>query len=661
MIPNRSGVGQNKGAVVQESSSDMPKISAGTLPKILRRGVQRWGDQVYMRQKDLGIWQGYSWNNVYEKVRAFCLGLIRIGLQQGQTVGIIGENTPELFWADFATLSARAKMVCLYPDMTPAEMLYILKHSEAVFLVAEDQEQVDKYLEIRHQLPEIRKVIYWDVRGMWQYHDDILMAFEDVLELGRKYHSLNPDLFEMTVDSGKADDVAMLSYTSGTTGIPKGVVLTHNFLIDNAYRVVMANEFKPFSQYLSYLSPAWITEHFFVTMGLLLPFVYNFPEEPETVLANIRELGAECLVFGPRQWESLASTVQVKMNDAGPVRRLCYKAGVHIGMKLAIERTGGTRAGIFWRLLYPVADLLVLGPIRDNLGLRKTYFALTGGAPAAPEIFNLFHALGLKLRNVYGSTEMGLYTQHMGQRFDPATLGQWYRSHPDLGPALEWKIDEDGGMLIRGGTPFGGYYKDTAATDAALKDGWFITGDAINMQDNGEIVFLDRVKDLKKLSSGHLFPPQFIETRLRFSPYIKDAMILGDKHKDFVAAFINIDGETVGQWAEREGLAYTSFPDLSQKPAVCVLIQKEVDRVNRVLDPQSQVKRFVNLPKELDPDEAELTRTRKLRRGLLEKRYASLIKAIYDGNKTFETEVPVKYRDGRTGVVKTLTCINTAI
>ncbi|CAB1065635.1 AMP-binding protein [Olavius sp. associated proteobacterium Delta 1] len=646
---------------MQASANKFPQIAADTLPKCMRLGVQRWGDKVYMRRKDLGIWQRYTWQDVYDQVKAFCLGLINLGLERGETVGIIGENTPELFWADFATLAAGAKMVCLYPDMTPDEMLYVLQHSEAVFLVAEDQEQVDKYLEIRSQLPNIRKVIYWDERGMWQYHEDSLIEFKEVIETGRKHLAQHPDLFEQNIDNGQADDVAMLSYTSGTTGIPKGVVLTHKWLLDHAYRLIMANEFKPFTQYLSYLSPAWVTEHFFVALGLLVPFVYNFPEEPETVLANIRELGAECLVFGPRQWESLASTVQVKMNDAGPIRRSIYKAGIHVGMKLALERTGGPRAGNLWHILYPIADQLVLKPVRDNLGLRKCYFACTGGAPAAPEIFNLFHAMGVKLRNIYGSTEMGLFTQHMGDRFDPATLGQWFQSHPELGPPLEWKIDDDGGLLVRGGSFFCGYHKDPSATGAALKDGWFVTGDAIKMQDDGELVFLDRVKDLKRLSTGHLFPPQFIETRLRFSPYIKDAMILGDEHKDSVAAFINIDAETVGQWAEREGIPYSSFPDLSQKPQVCDLIQKEVDRVNDVLDPQSQVKHFVNLPKELDPDEAELTRTRKLRRGLLEERYNNLILAIYSGNEMFETEVPVKYRDGRTGMVKTLTRINAAV
>lgn len=639
-----------------------PKIIDGdTIPKCLRRGVERWGDRVYMRQKNLGIWQRYSWNEVYDQVRALSMGLVRLGLARGESVAIIGENTPELFWSEFGTLCAGARMVCLYPDMTSDEMLYILQHAEAVFLVAEDQEQVDKYLDIRSQVPGIRKVIYWDDRGMWQYHEEVLMAFRDLQELGRRHHAGHPDLFENNVDAGQSVEIAMLSYTSGTTGVPKGVILTHNYLLDNAYRVLRANHLKPFTQYLSYLSPAWVTENFFMTIGLLAPFIYNFPEEPETVLSNIREIGAEALVFGPRQWESLASTVQFKMNDAGWFRRSIYKAGLNIGMKVARQRTVGEHAGWIWRLLRPLAEKWVLGPIRDNLGLKKTYFALTGGAPAAPEIFNFFHALGVKLRNVYGSTEMGLYTQHMGDRFDPATMGRWYETPEEIGPPLQWRIDDDGGLVIRGGSGFGGYYKDPDATQKALKDGWFITGDAIRMLDNGELVFLDRVKDLKRLSSGQPFPPQYIETRLRFSPFIKEAMVIGDETKDFVAAFIIIDADNVGQWAERSNIAYTSFGDLSQKNEVCNLIQEEVARVNRLLDKGSRVKRFVNLFKELDPDEAELTRTRKLRRGLLEKRYESLIDAIYAGLETFEMEVAVRYRDGRQGVVKMFARINTAV
>ena len=640
------------------SKNEYAEIAADTIPKLLRRGRELWGDRVYMRRKSLGVWQRHTWNQVYEHVRCFSLGLMSLGLERGQTVAIAGENEPELFWADYAAQAAGAKVVCLYPDMTPDEVKYILDHSEAVFLVAEDQEQVDKFLEIQAETPNVRRVIYWDSGGMWQYDNPLLMEFTAVQEMGREYGRDHPDLFEKAIDQGKREDVALLSYTSGTTGLPKGVILTHHYLIDSAYRVLLANDFKPDTQYLSYLSPAWVTEHFFVAMGLIRPFIYNFPEEPETVLANIRELGAEALVFGPRQWESLASTVQAKMLDAGPIRRFFYHLGMKIGMKKALERTEGIEAGLLWNLLYPLADWLVLASIRDNLGLKKTYYAVTGGAPTAPDVFRFYHAMGVKLRNVYGSTEMGLFSQHVGERFDPESLGQWFESHPDVGPPLEWKIDEDGGLLVRGGAGFVGYFKNPEETAQSVRDGWFVTGDAIRVKENGEVVFLDRVKDLRKLASGHPFPPQFIETRLRFSPFIKDAIVLGDETKGFVSALVNIDAETVGRWAERNGIAYTTFPDLSQKRQVCELVQKELERVNQALDEHSKVARFANLPKEFDPDEAELTRTRKLRRGFLEEKYGGLISAIYSGDQTFVTEVPVKYRDGRTGVVTTETRIN---
>ncbi len=637
---------------------ELPRVEADTLPKYLRFNTAVYGERTYMRRKNKGVWQGTSWNGVYEAVRAFSLGLIELGLARGETVAIAGENEPELFWADFAVLCAGGKAVCLYPDMTSEEMAYILDHSEAHFFVAEDQEQIDKFLEIQDRLPRIRKAIYWDQRGMWQYQNSILMEFSQVQEMGRRVHQAHPQRFDQSIDQGKGEDIALLSYTSGTTGLPKGVIISQSYLLDNAFRTIMANEFKPFSQYLSYISPAWVTEHFFAAVGVILPLTYNFPEEPETILSNIRELGAEILVFGPRQWESLASTVQAAMLDAGPVRRTFYHTGMKIGLKRAAEQTEGLESGWFWRLLHPLAEQLVLGPLRDNLGLKKTYFALTGGAPCAPDIFRFYHAMGVPLRNAYGNSELGMFTQHQGDRFDPETLGKWYTSHPAFGPPLEHRVDENGGLQVRGASGFSGYYKNEEAMRGAVKDGWYITGDATRMKENGDLIFLDRVKDLKRLSTGHHFPPQFIETRFRFSPFIKDGMVLGDEQKPFVAALINIDSETVGRWAERKGIPYTTFPDLSQKPEVCDLIRGELERVNQNLDRPSRVKRFVNLPKEFDPDEAELTRTRKLRRGFLEERYSGLIEAVYSGQEFYEAEVPVKYRDGRTGLVKTNTRIN---
>jgi long-chain acyl-CoA synthetase len=636
----------------------LPPVEADTLPKYLRLNASRYGERTYMRRKNMGIWQSHSWNAAYAAVRDFSLGLMELGLSRGETVALIGENEPELFWADFAALCAGGKVVCLYPDMTPPEMEYILSHSEATFLVAEDQEQIDKFLEIQDRLPNIRKAIFWDPRGMWQYRNPVLMEFRQVQEMGRKAHRLQPDRFDQAIDQGRGEDIAMLTYTSGTTGQPKGVIITQNYLLDNAFRVIMANVFRPFSQYLSYLSPAWVTEHFFTAAGIILPLIYNFPEEPETILANIRELGAEILVFGPRQWEHLASTVQAAMLDAGPIRRACFNAGMKVGRMRVAEQIEGRRTAWYWRLLHPLAERLVLGPIRDNLGLKKTYYALTGGAPCAPDVFRFFHAMGVRLRNAYGNSELGLFTQHQGDRFDPESLGKWYVSHPHFGPPLEYRVDEDGGLLVRGASGFSGYYKNEAATQEAVRDGWYVTGDATRMKESGDLVFLDRVKDLKRLSTGHLFPPQFIETRLRFSPFIKDGMVLGDEQKPFVAALINIDAETVGRWAERQGIPYTTFPDLSQKLEVCRLIRAELERVNRNLDEHSRVKRFVNLPKEFDPDEAELTRTRKLRRGFLEERYGGLIEAIYGDQGIYVTEVPVRYRDGRTGQVRTETRIN---
>jgi len=630
-------------------------IVADTLPKLLLHNRDNWGDRVAFRQKDLGVWQEWTWEEVYNEAKYLCLGLMSLGLKPGETVAIIGENEPENFLAHWAIQAVGAKAVCLYPDVTPPEAQYLWDNSESIFIICEDQEQVDKALEVKGQLPRVRKIIYWDPRGMWKYSDPILMRFNEVQDLGHKYEVEHPGAFEENIAQTKREDIAVLSYTSGTTGArPKGVVMTHGGLLDSAYRTEKHVLIKPFLQYLSYIAPAWATEQMFgLTMGLKTPFVLNFPEEPETVLENLREIGTEALAFSPRQWEALASTVQARMLDGNAIQRFMYKQAMAIGIKVAKGRLEQTPVNPIWRILYPPMYLLVLRPLRDKLGLLKTYTAICGGSAMAPDVFYFFQAMGVKLRNMYGMTEVGLMTVHTGEHYSLETVGHFMHVTPAFGPPIEWRIEETGELLVRGGWGFEGYYKNPEASAERLKGKWFCTGDALVLREDGEMVYLERVSDMRQLSTGVRFPPQFIEIRLRFSPFIKDVISLGDETKPFVSALINIDSETVGRWAEKRGIAYSTFPDLSQREKVLGLIKGEIDKVNRSLPPESRVLRFANLPKELDPDEAELTRTRKLRRSFLEERFGGLIDAIYQGSATFATEVPVKYRDGRTGMVKT--------
>lgn len=630
-------------------------IEADTLPKLLLRNCEKWGDRVAFRQKDLGVWQEWTWRDVYNETKYLCLGLISLGLKRGETVAIIGENEPENFLAHYAVQAAGAKVVCLYPDVTPPEALYLWDNSESVFIICEDQEQVDKALEVKDQLHRVRKIIYWDPRGMWKYTDPILMRFAEVQELGYQYEKEHPGAFEASIAQGKREDIAVLSYTSGTTGArPKGVIMTHGALLDSAYRTEKHVLMKPFLQYLSYIAPAWATEQMFgLTMGLKTPFVLNFPEEPETVLENLREIGTEALAFSPRQWESLASMVQARMLDGNAIQRFMYRQAMEIGTKVAKSRLERKSINPVWKALYPLVYLLVLRPLRDKLGLLKTYTAISGGSAMAPDVFYFFQAMEVKLRNMYGLTEVGLMTVHSGEHYSLETVGHFMHVDPAFGSPLEWRIEESGELLVRGGWGFDGYFKNPGASAEKLKGSWFCTGDALAVRDDGEMVYLERVSDMRQLSTGVRFPPQFIEIRLRFSPFIKDAISLGDETKPFVAALINIDAETVGRWVEKRGIAYSTFPDLSQKQQVRELIKAEIEKVNRSLPPESRVLRFANLPKELDPDEAELTRTRKLRRSFLEERFGGLIDAIYQGEERFVTEVPVKYRDGRTGKVKT--------
>ena len=440
----------------------------------------------------------------------------------------------------------------------------------------------------------------------------------------------------------------MLSYTSGTTGKPKGVILSHRSLVDNAQRLINATKARPGTQYLSYIAPAWATEQFMgVALGIGLPMVVNFPEGPEQVLPNIRELAVEAMTFAPRQWESMASSVQAHMLDAGPVRRGIYEWGLQVGHAVHVGRLDGKPVSWWKRALLPLANVLVLRPLRDQLGLTRLKVAICGGATMAPDVFRMFHAMGVPLRNIYGSTEVGLLTSHQGDRFDLETVGHWMQTHPEAGSSLEWMLTAEGELCVKGGSSFLGYYRREGSVEAKVKDGWYQTGDAVTKTDRGELVFLERMSDLKRLASGQSFPPQFVETRLRFSPFIKDIMTVGDDKRDFVAALINIDMGVLSRWAEDKRIGFSTFTDLSQRPEVAELLSQEIARVNRFLPAHARVQRFANFPKELDPDEGELTRSRKLRREFLEDRYATLIQGLYNGAREVTVDIPVTYQDGR--------------
>jgi long-chain acyl-CoA synthetase len=621
-----------------------------TLPQLLQQHADRTPERLSQRHKYRGIWREFSFARVQENVRELALGLHCLGMQRGETIAIIGENEPEHFWAEFAAQALGCKVVSLYPDLTAEEVAYVLEDSETVYLFAQDQEQVDKGLAIRDRLPLLRGIAYWDDTGMWSYREDVLRTVTGLQEEGRRLHREQPELYRTFLQEGKPDDVAVLSYTSGTTGKPKGVILSHKYLIDNAQRVIDATGAKPGMEYLTYIAPAWATEQIIgITLGVGLPFVVNFPEGPEQVLSNIRELAVEAMVFAPRQWESLASTMQARMLDAGKISRRVYEWGLSIGHEVNVARLEGRPVSTRARLAFPLAEALVLRPLRDQLGLTRLRIAGCGGSTMAPDVFRMFHAIGVPLRNIYGSTETGLLTMHQGDCYDLETVGHWLRAHPAADAPLEWQLTKEGELQIRGGTHFRGYYRRPDASAEKVIDGWFRTGDAVTRSKRDELVFLERMSDLRRLASGESFPPQFVETRLRFSPFIKDIMTVGDATREFVVALINIDMNVVSRWAEEKNLSFSTFTDLSQKPEVADLLRAEIQRVNSFLPAHARVRRFANFPKELDPDEGELTRTRKLRREFLEQRYAAVIDGLYAGADAVDIQIPVTYQDGRQG------------
>jgi len=625
----------------------MPEEKRDTIPQMVRYNAERWSQRTAMCMKKFGIWQRYSWKECYDNIKYFSLGLKKLGLKRGDVVCIIGDNEPEWFWGEFATQAAGGIVTGIFVDSIPSEVKYVAEHSGAKFAIVNDQEQADKFLEIKNELPLLKKVIHWDPKGLKNYDDRILISFNEVIKMGREYDSKHPHAFELNINRGNADDVAFIYYTSGTTGLPKGGMITHRALINTARGFVSRYPLYDDDDLISNFPAAWVGDSYFATIPHLLTGArLNFPEEPETITEDTRETGPNFVIYGPRQWESLVSEIQVKMIDANPLKRFFYNLFLPVGHKIADLYFQNKRPNLFWRVLDFVAYYLLFRPLKDKLGLSKVRFAVTGSSVLSLDTFRLIHAIGVELRQNYASTEAGFISSHGKGEIDFESVGR---------PALdtEVRITDEGELLVRSDSMFHGYHKDPEKTAEVLIDGWCHTGDAVNIDDKGHLIFLDRLDHMGELSSGMKYAPQYIEGRLRFSPYIKDAMVIGGKDKDYVSAIINIDFTMAGKWAERNRIPYTTYVDLSQKKEVADLVQKDMVRVNSYLPEPARVKRFVLMHKEFDPDEAELTRTRKLRRDFMEERYKDLIDTLYQDRGEVQVQAPVTYRDGRQGIVTT--------
>jgi long-chain acyl-CoA synthetase len=618
-----------------------------TIPKLIKRNYERWPQVMAMAMKNFGVWQRYSWHDYYHRVKYFSLGLLSLGLEPGDVVCIIGDNEPEWFWGEFATQAAGGIVTGIFVDSIPSEVKYVAEHSGAKFAIVNDQEQTDKFLQIKAELPALKKVIYWDPKGLRNYDDPILISFTDAIELGREYETAHPGRFEQNVEQGKGSDIAFIYYTSGTTGLPKGAVLTHQALINTAKSFVDRYPLAENDDLISNFPAAWVGDSFFATIPHLLSGArLNFPEEPETIAEDTREVGPNFVIYGPRQWESLVRDIQVKMIDAHPLKRFFYRLFMPVGYKMADFHFANRKPNLLWRLLYGLAYFLLFRALKDRLGLSHVRFAVTGSSVLSLDTFRLIHAIGIELRQNYGSTEAGLISSHGKGEIKFESVGR-----PAIG--TEVRITDGGELLVRNNCLFKEYHKDTQKTLESLVDGWCRTGDAVNIDDDGHLLFIDRMDHLGQLRSGIKYAPQYVEGRLRFSPYIKDAMVIGGRDKDFVSAIINIDFGMVSKWAERNHIPYTTFIDLSQKEEVADLVRKDLLRVNSYLPEPARVQRFVLLHKEFDADEAELTRTRKIRREFMEERYRGLIESMYNSGKDINVQAPVTYRDGRQGFVST--------
>jgi long-chain acyl-CoA synthetase len=620
-----------------------------TFPRLLLEHAAKRGNRPATREKDLGIWQTWTWSEVALEGRALACGLAAQGFRRGMHLAIIGDNRPRLYWSMLAAQALGGVPVPMYQDAPAAEFGYVLNDAEIAYAIAEDQEQVDKMLEARAGIASLAHVYYDDPRGLRNY--DGITSLDRLQALGREFDRDNPGFFDGEVAAGRPDDVSIMLYTSGTTGKPKGVRQTHRAFIVSAQGGCGFDRLGPDDNVLSYLPMAWVGDHLFsYAQWLVAGFTINCPESSETVMTDLREIGPTYYFAPPRIFETLLTQVRIRMEDASAVKRWLFRHFVGVARRCGPEILDGKPVGFGDRALYALGDLLVYGPLRNVLGMSRIRVAYTAGAAIGPDLFRFYRSIGVNLKQLYGSTETCAYVclqPDGGVKFD--SVGH-------AAPNVEIKIADSGEVLVRGPMLLKEYYKRPDATLESIDaEGFFHTGDAGFFEDNGQLKIIDRARDVGKLSTGAMFAPNYIENKLKFFPHIREAVVFGNG-RDHVCAFVNIDTGSVGNWAERRGIAYSGYTDLAAKPEVYALIRDCIEQVNAELAGEgaladSQIRRFLVLHKELDPDDEELTRTRKVRRSFVAEKYAVLIDALYAGRGVQHIETLVRFEDGRTGMV----------
>jgi len=613
-----------------------------TLPALLWKQAMERPRRTALREKEWGVWQAHSWERCLKVTAEFAAGLRSLGLGRGDIVVLIGDNRPEWLWAELAIQALGGMALGLYQDATAEEVAYVFELSGARLVVAEDQEQVDKMLALKARQPLLRHVVYHDPKGLAAYDADGLLSFAEVRRRGREAEPDTRFFFSERVSELSPDAPCLVATTSGTTGRPKLAVLSHRNMLAMAANLGRVDEKRPDDEFVSFLPLAWMGEQMMaVASALLFGFCVNFPEDPDTVRHDIREIGPHVIFSPPRVWENLAATVQVKIMETTPLKRLLYNLCLPVGMAWADARFRGETPGLWLRLGYALADAALFRALRDRLGFSRVRSASTGGAALGPDTFRFFHALGVNLKQIYGQTEIaGISCIHREGAVDFDSVGEPI-------PETEVRISEEGEILSRSPAVFLGYYKNEAATAGTLDQGWLRSGDAGYFREDGRLVVIDRLKDVMRLSSGARFSPQFLENKLKFSPYVREAVVFG-RDRSHITAILCIDGDIVGRWAESRMLTYTTYQDLVSKPEVRALLRDEVTGVNAGLEPAVRIRRFALLFKEMDADDGELTRTRKVRRQVVEERYGRLVEALYGGAAEIPLEVSISYQDGGT-------------